>query len=79
MEQFSVQQESLLLPPLFSSAGRVCLCVCVCVVCLTMCVCVYVRVRVRVCVYVCVRACVCVVRVIVKRPVLQPCAVDGRS
>ena len=27
----------------------------------------------------CVRACVCVVSVIVKRPVLPPCAVDGRS
>ena len=34
-----------------------------------MCVCVCVRVRV----------CVCVVSVIVKRPVLPPCVVDGRS
>ena len=35
------------------------------------------RARARVCVCVCV--CVCVVSVIVKRPVLPPCAVDGRS
>ena len=27
----------------------------------------------------CVRACVCVISVIVKRPVLPPCAVNGRS
>ena len=27
----------------------------------------------------CVRACVCVVSVIVKRPVLPPCVVDGRA
>ena len=45
-------------------------CVCVCV-CLHVCVCVLA------CVHVCV--CVCVVSVIVKRPVLPPCAVDGRS
>ena len=32
-----------------------------------------------VCVYVCVCMCVCVVSVIVKRPVLPPCVVDGRS
>ena len=39
--------------------------------------CVRACVRVRACVYVCVY--VCVVSVIVKRPVLPPCAVDGRS
>ena len=42
------------------------LCVCVCV-------CVCVRARARACV------CVCVVSVIVKRPVLPPSVVDGRS
>ena len=31
------------------------------------------------CVRACVRACVCVVSEIVKRPVLPPCVVDGRS
>ena len=38
-------------------------------------------VRARACVHVCVRACVCVcvVSVIVKRPVLPPSVVDGRS
>ena len=41
--------------------------------------------RVRACVRACVRArvracvCVCVVSVIVERPVLPPCVVDGRS
>ena len=42
-----------------------------------------VRARARACVCVCERecvcVCVCVVIVIVKRPVLPPCAVDGRS
>ena len=33
----------------------------------------------RVCVRACVRVCVCVVSVIVKRPVLPPSVVDGRS
>ena len=47
-----------------------CACVCACV-CDGVCV----------CVCVCVRACVCVcvVSVIVKRPVLPACVVDGRS
>ena len=59
---------------------RVCVCVCACVracvyVCVRVCVCV--RACVRVCVCVCV--CVCVVSVIVKRPVLPPSVVDGRS
>ena len=31
------------------------------------------------CVHACMRACVCVVSVIVKHPVLPPCAVDGHS
>ena len=54
-----------------------------------MCVCVRKRVRARVHACVCVRAyvcvcvrayvCVCVVSVIVKRPVLPPSVVDGRS
>ena len=34
---------------------------------------------VRACVRECVRACACVVSVIVKRPVLPPSVVDGRS
>ena len=38
-----------------------------------------VRACVRACVRVYVRVCVCVVSVIVKRPVLLPCVVDGRS
>ena len=42
-------------------------------------VCVCVRARARACVRVCVCACVCVVSVIVKRPVLPPSVVDGRS
>ena len=67
-----------------------CLCVHVCVyVCAYVCRCVCVCVRACVCVCVCVRACVCVrscvcvrvcvVSVIVKRPVLPPNVVDGRS
>ena len=60
------------------SSDTVCVCVCAraCV-----CVCVCVRARVRACVRECVRACVraCVVSVIVKRPVLPPSVVDGRS
>ena len=47
-----------------------------CVLCV---VCVRVRACVRACVCVCVCACVCVVSVIVKRPVLPPSVVDGRS
>ena len=34
---------------------------------------------VHACICVCVCVCVCVVSVIVKHPVLPPCAVDGRS
>ena len=41
------------------------------------CVCVCVRARTRV--RACVRVCVCVVSVIVKRPMLPPSVVDGRS
>ena len=41
--------------------------------CVCMCVCAYA------CMCVCVHACVCVVSVIVKRPVLPPSVVDGRS
>ena len=41
--------------------------------------CVHARVCVCMCVRACVRACVCVVSVIVKRPVLPPSVVDGRS
>ena len=33
----------------------------------------------KLCARACVRACVCVVSVIVKRPVLPPCVVGGRS
>ena len=51
---------------------RACVCVCVCV-----CVRVCVRACVRACVCVCV--CVCVFSVTVKRPVLPPRVVDGRS
>ena len=47
------------------------------------CVCVCERARLRACVRtyvcVCVCVCVCVVSVIVKRPVLPPSVVDGRS
>ena len=46
-------------------------------VCAWACVCVCARGRVCACVCVCVR--VCVLNVIVKRPALPPCAVDGRS
>ena len=57
---------------------RVCVCVCVRVCqCVCVCVCVCVRACVRACV--CVSVCVCVVSVIVKRPVLPPRVVDGRS
>ena len=53
-------------------------CVCVCVRARArVCVCVRVCVRVRACVCVCV--CVCVASIIVKRPVLPPGVVDGRS
>ena len=46
-------------------------CVCACVrACVFVCVCA--------CMYVCLSVCLSVVRVIVKRPVLPPCAVDGR-
>ena len=48
------------------SCERVCMRVCVCV-----------RARLRACVRACV--CVCVVSVIVKRPVLPPSVVEGRS
>ena len=48
-------------------------------VCVCVCVCVCARARVRACVHVCVCVCVCVVSVIVKRPVLPPSVVDGRS
>ena len=61
----------------------VCVCVCVCVsVCVYMCVfvcvyeCVCVCVCACVCVCVCICVCVCVVSVIVKHPVLPPCAVN---
>ena len=37
------------------------------------------RACVRACVCVCVCVCLCVVSVIVKRPVLPPSVVDGRS
>ena len=47
--------------------------VCVFSVCARVCACV------RACACVCVCVCVCVVSVIVKRPVLPPCVVDGRS
>ena len=59
----------------------VCVCVCVCVcACVHACVCVCAYVCVCVCAYVCVCVlCVCVVSVIVKRPVLPPSVVDGRS
>ena len=59
-----------------------CVCMCVCVrMCADVCVCVCVCVRACMCVCACVRACVCVcvVSVIVKRPVLPPNVVDGRS
>ena len=48
------------------------MCVCVCV-CECVCVCACVRACMRACV------CVCVISVIVKRPVLPPSVVDGRS
>ena len=44
-----------------------------------MCVCERECACVCACVGVCVCVCVCVVSVIVKHPVLPPCAVDGRS
>ena len=62
---------------------RACACMRACVrfiyiyMCVCVCVCVCARARARVCVCVCV--CVSVVSVIVKRPVLPPCAVYGRS
>ena len=53
-------------------------CVCVCYVCVcVLCVCVCVRAYVCTCICACMR--VCVVSVIVKRPALLPCAVDGCS
>ena len=46
----------------------------------SVCLCLCVRECVRACVRACVRVCVVsVIGVIVKRPVLPPCAVDGRS
>ena len=49
-------------------------------VCARACACVRVRdACVRACVRACVCVCVCVVSVIVKRPVLPPSVVDGRS
>ena len=49
--------------------------------CVRACACVFMHVCVcvRACVRVCVCVCVCVFSVSVKRPVLPPCAVDGRS
>ena len=62
------------------SSDTLCVCVCVCVFARARaCVCVCAHARVRACVHVCVCVCVCVVSVIVKRPVLPPSVVDGRS
>ena len=62
--------------PCPSPRPTLCQCVCVCV-----CVRVRARARARACMRSCVRVCVCVcvVSVIVKRPVLPPSVVDGRS
>ena len=62
-KEIKIIQDSLCL---CSMRESVCVCVCMCV-----------RACVRVYVRVCVR--VCVVSVIVKRPVLPPSVVDGRS